>query len=155
MPPTLHPGDTGLAVSEAQYLLTRYIQEPAAVDGVFGPATEAAVQDYQQKFGLSVTGLVDPPTWTSLMTVLPIPPRLKLGSHGPVVLRLQRALNELVAGPPFQFLVEDGHFGQRTEQLIKEFQTQHGLSPDGVVGLSTWAASLGLANVRFATIVGL
>ena len=66
MPPTLNPGDTGLAASEAQYLLARYIQEPTAIDGVFGPTTEAAVQDYQQKFGLTVTGVVNHPTWVGL-----------------------------------------------------------------------------------------
>ena len=155
MPPTLNPGDVGPAVSEAQYLLARYIQEPTAIDGVFGPTTEAAVQDYQQKFGLTVTGVVDPPTWTSLLTVLPIPAALELGSHGPAVRRLQRAFNELTYGPPFHFLREDGYFGHRTEDVVKQFQTQHGLPVDGVVGLPTWAASLGLANVRLATIAGL
>jgi peptidoglycan hydrolase-like protein with peptidoglycan-binding domain len=61
----------------------------------------------------------------------------------------------LIAGPPFHFLGEDGTFGPRTETLVKEFQTEHGLTADGIVGLVTWGASLGMGNVRLATIVGL
>ena len=72
-----------------------------------------------------------------------------------MVHRLQRAFNELSVRTPVYFLREDGRFGHRTEDVVKQFQTQHGLPADGAVGLPTWAASLGLANVRLATIVGL
>lgn len=34
-----------------------------AVDGVFGPQTEAAVRAFQQTFGLPANGIVDLPTW--------------------------------------------------------------------------------------------
>jgi peptidoglycan hydrolase-like protein with peptidoglycan-binding domain len=34
-----------------------------AVDGVFGPKTEAAVKAFQQTFGLPANGIVDLPTW--------------------------------------------------------------------------------------------
>lgn len=155
MPPTINAGDTGRAVSEAQYLLSRMIMEPAAIDGVFGPATTTAVEHYQQEFGLPVNGVVDQPTWDSLLAVLPIPPELKLGSEGGVVRRLQRAFNELIGGPPFHFLAEDGILGPSTEALVREFQSEHDLTPDGVVGLRTWDAPLGIANVRLATIAGL
>lgn len=34
-----------------------------AVDGIFGPQTEAAVRAFQQTFGLPANGIVDLPTW--------------------------------------------------------------------------------------------
>lgn len=37
-----------------------------AVDGVLGPATEAAIANYQREYGLPVTGAVDPATVRSL-----------------------------------------------------------------------------------------
>lgn len=37
----------------------------------------------------------------------------------------------------------DGLFGSRTERAVKEFQRQHGLLDDGIVGPATWNAILG------------
>lgn len=37
-----------------------------AVDGDFGPSTEAAVKAYQQIFGIPVTGVVGAGTWDSI-----------------------------------------------------------------------------------------
>jgi hypothetical protein len=36
----------------------------------------------------------------------------------------------------------DGGFGGETQQAVADFQTAHGLSPDGVIGTQTWAALL-------------
>ncbi len=36
------------------------------IDGVWGPATEAALKHYQQQHGLQVTGQIDPATRTML-----------------------------------------------------------------------------------------
>ncbi|MDF2587396.1 MAG: peptidoglycan-binding protein [Anaerocolumna sp.] len=40
-----------------------------AVDGVFGPQTEAAVRAFQQVFGLPANGIVDLPTWYKISAV--------------------------------------------------------------------------------------
>lgn len=37
-----------------------------AVDGIFGPVTESAVRDLQQRYNIPVTGQVDPLTWAVL-----------------------------------------------------------------------------------------
>lgn len=39
-----------------------------AVDGIFGPATQQAVINFQSSCGLSCDGIVGPNTWDSLMS---------------------------------------------------------------------------------------
>ena len=38
-------------------------------DGIFGPATEQAVREFQSVFGLPVTGKVDYPTWYKISEI--------------------------------------------------------------------------------------
>nr|WP_245891586.1 peptidoglycan-binding domain-containing protein [Planifilum fimeticola] len=37
-----------------------------AIDGIFGPRTEAAVRSFQKKVGIAVDGIVGPVTWKKL-----------------------------------------------------------------------------------------
>ncbi|MGP8000491.1 MAG: peptidoglycan-binding domain-containing protein [Streptosporangiaceae bacterium] len=53
-------------VHRLQGLLTA-LGNPVALDGNFGPDTEAAVKDQQRAFGLPVTGVVDDNTWIKLI----------------------------------------------------------------------------------------
>jgi peptidoglycan hydrolase-like protein with peptidoglycan-binding domain len=57
---------------------------------------------------------------------------------GPTVALLQ----ELLQAHGFTLRV-DGDFGWRTEALVKQFQRQHRLRIDGVVGPETWSALMG------------
>lgn len=57
---------------------------------------------------------------------------LKKGSRGKDVKTLQRILH----------LYEDGIFGAMTEEAVKEYQRQHWLTADGIVGDKTWATML-------------
>ena len=64
----LSQGDTGVAVTNVQYLLSYLSQfyqtiPPIEIDGVFGSRTTSAVKAFQKSFGLPVTGAVDFPTW--------------------------------------------------------------------------------------------
>ena len=64
-------GDRGIKVEHLQYMLSvlaAYIpQIPAlTVDGIFGPATRAAVLAAQQRFGLPQTGVVNFDTWNEI-----------------------------------------------------------------------------------------
>jgi uncharacterized protein (TIGR02594 family) len=63
---------------------------------------------------------------------------LKLGSNNTHVRRLQTLLNSRVVPSPN--LREDGDFGLATDAAVKQFQAQHGLVADGVVGPMTWTA---------------
>lgn len=55
-------------------------------------------------------------------------PTIKKGSKGDDVRVLQRILN----------LVDDGIFGEITDEAVREFQATHGLGIDGIVGKLTW-----------------
>ena len=52
---------------------------------------------------------------------------LKIGSKGPDVERLQKALG----------IQADGNFGPGTEQSLKQWQEKHGLAVDGIAGPAT------------------
>jgi len=57
---------------------------------------------------------------------------LKLGSRGAAVKELQKLLK----------LYPDGIFGPNTEEVVKKFQLENGLTPDGKVGPATMAKLL-------------
>ena len=64
-------GDRGIKVEHLQYMLSvlaAYIPQipRVSIDGVFGPATENAVQAAQRRFGLPQTGVVDSATWDEI-----------------------------------------------------------------------------------------
>lgn len=63
---------------------------------------------------------------------------IKKGSKGIPVKSIQRALNELgITDSNGNLLTVDGDFGNKTEQAVKKFQTQEGITPDGKVGNDT------------------
>ena len=67
----IEQGDRGIRVEHLQYMLSvlsDFIPEipPVAIDGVYGPATRAAVLAAQRRFGLPQTGAVDFQTWDEL-----------------------------------------------------------------------------------------
>jgi hypothetical protein len=66
-PPMLSQGATGPWVRVLQSKLNSHgAKPPLAVDGIFGPATEAAVREFQKTHGLAVDGIVGPSTWKAL-----------------------------------------------------------------------------------------
>jgi peptidoglycan hydrolase-like protein with peptidoglycan-binding domain len=62
---TVKRGDTGAAVKAAQYLLNKY-GCGLAVDGIFGPATQAKTRSWQEAHGLAADGIVGTETWARL-----------------------------------------------------------------------------------------
>lgn len=65
---------------------------------------------------------------------------LRQGSTGPNVVVIQVALNRIAQSYPAipKIPAADGIFGPRTEASVRTFQEVFGLTPDGVVGPSTW-----------------
>jgi peptidoglycan hydrolase-like protein with peptidoglycan-binding domain len=152
--PTIHPGATGNVVRRAQRALRRTPNLGLVVDGVFGPATETAVKQFQGGEGLVVDGVVGPATWHALPDGGPMP-TLQEGSSGAVVHGLQTVLTngagEWGTGPgPI-----DGDFGPQTKASVKAFQTWSAVAADGIVGDRTWSVSLHAASATLETQVGL
>ncbi|MFD7877751.1 peptidoglycan-binding protein [Streptomyces sp. NPDC059766] len=141
--PTLSQGSQGEAVRKLQHLLNEHVPDlpSLAVDGDFGPATDARVQEYQRRVEITVDGVVGPQTWGMLSggeqseEAAAGTPTLQQGSHGPAVRKLQRLLNDHL--PDLQ-LVVDGRFGPVTNGRVREFQQRVDIAVDGIVGPQTW-----------------
>lgn len=113
-----------------QYLL-RARGQMVAVDGSFGPATDAAVRVVQAARGVPVTGVVDPTSWRAI--VVPT----GLGSSGDAVRAVQ--VFGLAKGPGTDDLVVDGSFGALTQDAVRYFQGSWGLTVDGSARQETWS----------------
>lgn len=64
--PTLKRGSEGPAVRRLQRALAAALPGPVAVHGHFGPGTTVAVERYQRRTGLRVSGVAAPATWRAL-----------------------------------------------------------------------------------------
>jgi peptidoglycan hydrolase-like protein with peptidoglycan-binding domain len=153
--PTVQEGDTGEAVRRAQRAVRRTPNLGITVDGIFGPATRAAIVDFQSGAGLTPDGIVGPLTWAALPDGGPMPV-LSEGSTGAVVSSLQTILTNGAdqwggVGPGGV----DGIFGPHTRASVEAFQGWGGVAVDGVVGDQTWSVSLHAASATLESEVGL
>jgi peptidoglycan hydrolase-like protein with peptidoglycan-binding domain len=60
-------GGRGVAVKAVQSQIASRGASPLAIDGIFGPDTLTAVQQFQTWVGLSVDGIVGPSTWNAFV----------------------------------------------------------------------------------------
>ncbi len=109
------------------------------VDGLYGPVTSAAVQAFQRRAGLPVTGTAGSATRRALgdfaQTTLGSR-AMRFGSTGWDVAGLQF----LLAWHGFPSGVFDGVFGLRTQVSVARFERWLGLFPDAVAGPAVLAA---------------
>jgi peptidoglycan hydrolase-like protein with peptidoglycan-binding domain len=156
-PPTISEGATGSTVRWLQYLLVRRTLSDNQIDGIFGPVTKTAVEQFQHDDHLAADGIVGPATWSALGGDGAEPPTLTEGSRGTVVEKLQTALNEGrgdFAPSSNPVLAIDGIYGPETAAAVKGAQESGGIEADGVVGLQTWALSVHAAGQVLANLCG-
>jgi peptidoglycan hydrolase-like protein with peptidoglycan-binding domain len=144
--PTIQVGSSGNAVKEAQKALIDrgYDVGPPGADGIFGIHTLKSVLNYQDhrsagnyaahSYPLVVDGIVGPQTWGRLA-----PDTVKKGSKGAGVRLVQSTLKD-TGYPPWDPGLVDGDFGPQTELAVSTFQTDVGITKDGIVGPQTWLA---------------
>ncbi len=164
----LQRGSTGDQVRSIQIRLNRISDNYPAIpkisssDGIFFSDTEAAVQKFQEIFGLTPDGIVGKATWYAIQRIYNSVKRLnELNSEGirleevtkqfPEVLEL-RSFGEGVTS--LQYFLDylsgfyetipsvsvDGIFGESTRQAVIAAQNTFGLLPDGIVGEDTYRA---------------
>ena len=118
--------------------------DPVQVDGLFGPDTVKAVQEFQLRNDLKADGKVGPLTWNALHTKYAAANNgseqypgiaMKSGQEGAAVKSAQQQLNIKGAS-----LTADGRFGSKTAGAVRRFQKANSLPADGVIGPTTWAA---------------
>ena len=133
-------GATGSRVTSLQRaLMAAGIDVYGGADGLFGPATQRAVQSFQRAKGLRQTGVVDATTASKLSRAASTAPPpssasnwvgLSLGARGDKVKQLQRALLDTgltVRGGA------DGIFGPATKAALIAFQSVNGIPQTGVL----------------------
>jgi cell wall-associated NlpC family hydrolase len=167
----LHKGVFGPNVVALQNALNRVgVGVKYGVDGYFGSATRASVRAFQRFHGLPITGTVDAATARALGFASPNPARhavpkaarrpapkaarqraarpaasmlgLRLGSRGPMVAQLQRAMIAM-GWPPARGA--DGVFGASTQRTLMAIQRANGLIVTGATNIAT-ARLLGLTR---------
>jgi peptidoglycan hydrolase-like protein with peptidoglycan-binding domain len=132
--PMSRNGDQGHPVLTLQELLRAH-GHAIAVDGVFGPVTEAAVRAVQTAAHVTVDGIVGPQTWPRVVVTV------RRGSTGDAVRGVQVEFQfRNLSGDPAQGLQVDGVFGPKTEAAVRGFQDALDITVDGIVGPVTWRA---------------
>ncbi len=112
-------------------------------DGQYGGATEAAVRAFQKRHsGLWVDGKAGPLTLEKLYSssakkansvAASIGETLSLGSQGASVKALQTRLREL----GYLSAAANGSYGDKTRQAVYDFQSTHGITPNGKANTKT------------------
>jgi len=135
--PTTRQGDRNNFVKIIQYLLNEYGFN-LSTDGIFGGNTLNAVKQFQANNKLVQDGIVGRNTWNKLLNFNPQTVTLRRGSRESAVLFLQKLLLSFL----YPITDLDGIFGRETENAVREFQSENGLTVDGVVGANTWRVLL-------------
>src|SRR5690625_3200889 len=106
---------------------------PTNPSSVYGPVTSGVVKEFQQYFGLKVTGEVDANTLDKINEILN--PPYKIGHRGLHIVELKNKLSKLGFG---NFPNDPSIFyGSVTANVVKDFQKAYRLQADGIANKDT------------------
>ncbi len=133
-------------------------------NGYFDAPTRAAVLKFQQIFGLAQDGIVGKSTWYKIKQIYNAVKKVsELYSEGITISEVDRIFSKVLRRGDrgnqvrsIQYFLAflgffndrlpeisvDGIFGPATENAVRTFQNEYGLSVDGIVGRQTWFAIL-------------
>jgi peptidoglycan hydrolase-like protein with peptidoglycan-binding domain len=148
----LQNGSRGEAVISLQRQLKNLGFDPGEPDGVFGPMTQTAVVQFQQRNGLVQSGVFGSSEQSIIATAAPVQTaqntatfvgrqQLTVGDQGKDVKLLQQRLSDLAH---FESRAT-GYFGGLTKSAVSSFQTASRIPVTGVADPQT-LRSLGLAG---------
>lgn len=131
-------GNRGADVSACQHRLADRGYLSGAADGVYGPATTAAVRAFQKAQDLPVTGIVDEKTMEALRGdgAGDGGETLAQGARGGRV----RQAQEKLARAGYLSGAADGVYGSQTASAVRAFQQEKGLRATGRIDSATWKA---------------
>ncbi|MCM1368579.1 MAG: spore cortex-lytic enzyme [Roseburia sp.] len=129
-------GKTTANIAAVQARLKTYGYYKSTVDGGWGTKTLAAILSYQSDNGLTTDGVVGSGTARKLGLTLSSSARTGGIAKGKTTDNVKSVQNRLKELGYYKSTV-DGVWGKRTMCAVMSFQSDHGLTVDGVVGAST------------------
>lgn len=120
----LQVGSRGPYVLFLQYGLHINCINVNGADGVFGAGTKTAVETFQTKNNMEVTGIATTEVWEKLRSII-------------------KPIQQALTNQGYDTGGVDGVAGAKTYDAVIQFQTDKGLGADGMVGSGTMAVLLG------------
>jgi peptidoglycan hydrolase-like protein with peptidoglycan-binding domain len=133
----LKRGSEGEKVERLQNLLNLLGYDCGDSDGDFGGNTEKAVIAFQKAYKLGADGVYGPASHAAMKTALTSSKIVLTKSS--VMSTKVKALQEIISDFGYDCGTQDGIYGSKTADGVKDFQRSRGLSPDGVCGPKTIA----------------
>ena len=136
----LQEGSKGAAVKNVQLHLKAAGFDPKHTSGTFDERTRGALEAFQAKSKLPVTGTVDTRTWKELkksyiLSKKPADPAQKLNERSGAVKASEKLLKKLGFNPGRI----DGLFDALTQKAVKAYEKKAELEQDGAIGTNQLA----------------